>query len=216
MRSPQGQRGLTLIELIVALAIFALVATAAYTALGQGVDIQDRLQRKRQFWQRLELAFGTMARDLGQAIDRVPRVPGREWSAPLHAPASPSAGLDEVLFRFSRGGLTSFREGPVSPYQRVSYRFPEDRLVRTTWPRMDGPGDGEPREAALVTGVTEAEASFLAEPGDRWLAQWPPPEPAVAEAEADLRPGLPLAVELTLTFEKHGEFKRVFHVGIPR
>ncbi|MEF8792647.1 type II secretion system minor pseudopilin GspJ [Thiohalorhabdus sp.] len=216
VRPRPRQEGLTLIELIVALAIFALVATAAYTALGQGVDIQDRLQRKRDFWQRLELAFSTMARDLEQVIARIPQVTGRQWRAPFHAPASPDAGLDGVLFRFSRGGLTSFREGPVSPYQRVSYRLPEDRLVRATWPRVDGPRASDTREAELITGVIKAKARFLAEGGNRWQQGWPPPGRTLNAGEASTGPGLPVAVELTLTFEQHGEFRRVFHVGIPR
>ena len=213
---PAGERGLTLLELIVALAIFALVATASYSALEQGISIQDRLQEKRRFWQRLEVTFNTIERDLAQAVDRVPRVSAQEWTAPLHAPASPSAELDANLFRFTRGGLTSFREGPVSPYQRVSYRFPEDRLVRASWPRADAPRDLEPQEVDLITGLAEAEARFLATTGARWLEQWPPPQTGLTGESEPEEPGLPLAVELTLTFEKHGEFKRVFHVGIPR
>jgi len=207
----RDQAGLTLLELMVAMAIFSLVATAAYTALDRGVAIQARLQEKRHFWQRLDVTFSTLARDLEQAIDRVPRAPGREWSVAFQGPDA--AGLEATLFRFSRGGMTSFREGPVSPYQRLSYRQPEARLVRVSWPRLDGPGTMEASEVTLLRGITRARVRFLAHRQGRWVPDWPPPQTGV---ETDPVAGLPAAVEVTLTFEEYGEFRRIFHVGIPR
>jgi general secretion pathway protein J len=212
--SRRPQAGLTLLELMVAMAIFSLVATAAYTALDRGVAVQDRLQQQRKFWQGLDVAFSTLARDLEQAIDRVPRAPGREWPVAFQGPEA--VALEDTLFRFSRGGLTSFREGPVSPYQRVAYRHPEGQLVRATWPRLDAPATLEADEVVLLDDVSEARVRFLDPQANRWVADWPPPQTGIGSGDADEAvTGLPAVVELTLTLEDHGEFRRIFHVGIP-
>ena len=67
---------MTLLELIIAIAIFSLVAAAAYAALSQGLVIQDRLQEQRHFWQRFEAVFNLVHTDLEQAVNLTPRIPG--------------------------------------------------------------------------------------------------------------------------------------------
>ena len=205
----RGSGGMTLLELLVAMAIFALLATAAYTAVQQGIATQDRLRETREFWRRLESVFALIERDLNQARDRQPRTPGRQQARAFQTGRGSLGGPGDALFRFTRGGHTSFREGPVSPYLRVAYGFREGELQRATWPRLDAPAGARPREATLLSGLADARARFLRPGAKRWVETWPP-------ARGEEAPALPAAVELTLEFEDHGRYKRLFHVGAPR
>ncbi|MFB6259459.1 MAG: type II secretion system minor pseudopilin GspJ [Thiohalorhabdaceae bacterium] len=205
----RGAKGMTLLELLVAMALFALLATASYTALQQGITTQDRLQETRVFWRRLESVFSLIERDLIQARNRAPRKPGRREARAFQAGVAGSGGAGEELFRFTRGGHTSFREGPVSPYLRIAYRFREGKLQRVTWPRLDAPAGAQPREATLLSDLSETEVRFFHPEENRWVERWPP---LATEQAAPL----PVAVELTLEFEDHGRYKRLFHVGAPR
>ncbi len=216
-----AQGGMTLLELLIALAIFALVATASYMALGQGIQIQERLQGQRSFWQGLESGFALIGRDLEQARARSPRVPGGGATPAFHAPASLRATRKGTLIRLTRGGHSSFREGPVSPYLRVAYRLRDGVLVRVTWPRVDAPSSEEAASAVLLEGIEKAEVRFLVPGSQRWLEGWPPGSAAAVTGEAPAGKeapgaGLPQAIELTLEMENHGRFRRLFHVGPPQ
>jgi len=204
-----GSRGMTLLELLVAMAIFALLGTAAYTAVQQGIATQGRLKETRDFWRRLESVFALIERDLDQASDRRPRAPGRQQALAFQTGRGSLGGSGEALFRFTRGGHSSFREGPVSPYLRIAYGFREGELERAAWPRLDAPAGLEPREATLLSGLTDVRVRFLRPVENRWAETWPP-------AMAEESPALPAAVELTLEFEDHGRYQRLFHVGAPR
>ena len=209
--------GLTLLELLVAMTIFALIATAGYSALRQGIQTQERLQTQQRFWRGLESAFILIGRDLEQARMRAPRVRGGQAALAFRGPGSLQATREGDLFRLTRGGHTSFRKGPVSPYLRVAYRLRDGALVRATWPRLDTPAATEAREAVLLEDVTEAEVRYLLPSGQRWVDRWPPAPGAagVPDDEDSAGDRLPGAVELTLDFEEHGRFKRLFHVGPP-
>ncbi|MFP4615518.1 MAG: type II secretion system minor pseudopilin GspJ [Thiohalorhabdus sp.] len=220
MTLPSGNQeaGMTLLEVLIALAVFALVAAAGFTAVSQGLQTEEELQETRAFWERLGSVLSLMRRDLDQVRDRPPRSPDEAWEMSFEGSESGEAmegrAGEDTLFRFVRGGSTSFRDGPASPYRRVAYRLQEGELTRLTWSRLDAPASLEPREASLLEGVEEVAIRYMNDPGPDgenpdWATVWPP------EGTAD-DAGLPRAVEITLEFEEHGRFERVFHVGHPR
>ncbi|HKJ71061.1 MAG TPA: type II secretion system minor pseudopilin GspJ [Gammaproteobacteria bacterium] len=204
------ETGLTLLEVLVAMAIFALVATAGYTALQQGIAVDDRLQGTRDFWRRLQSVVSLMDNDLGQARNRAPRAPAREWSLAFRGSESGGSGNKGQLFRLTRGGHTSFREGPVSPYQRVAYRYRDGTLYRATWARLDAPTATQGEESRLIGDLQSVRVRYLNRE-NRWIPSWPP-----EGASPEDPPGLPRAVEVTLAFKDRGSFRRLFHVGPPR
>lgn len=201
--------GFTLLEVLVALAIFSLIAAAGYLALQQGMGVQDRLQGERERWARLESVFHILERDLSHARNRIPRAPGREWSVAFQSPSDIRATQEGTLFRFTRGGHTSFQDGPTSPFQRVAYRRREGKLVRAVWSRVDAPGENRATETVLAKDLVGTEIRFLGPQGEQWHATWPP------DTETD-EPGLPRLLEVTLAFSDHGPYRRLFHVGAPR
>lgn len=204
--------GMTLLELVVAIAIFSVVAAAGYGALAQGLAVQDQLRKQRSVWQTLETAFNLIASDLEQALDR-PSRNGLQQGLAFSAPA-PGAGGQPApgrLLAFTRRvPAASFRAGAASPFLRVAYSLQDGGLYREIWPHPDQPYGIEADGALLLSGVKAIRCRFL-DPAARWTAQWPQ---AFSPAPAQ-RVGPPKVVELTVTLQDHGVFRWLFHVGPP-
>ena len=129
MRFQSRSAGMTLLELLVAMAIFVIIAGAGYAGLSQATAFEEQLKEKRLFWQRIETVYTLVQIDLDQARKYVPRIPGKMATA--FTGTEDGTGYDEgLLVHFIRGVNNEYRTGPVSPFQGVSYRLNEGVLYR--------------------------------------------------------------------------------------
>ncbi len=197
------QRGFTLIEVMVSLAIFAALAAAAYTTLNGVVeasrivtDQMSRLQALQRTIQRMTLDFGQLA----------PR-PVRDELGDGRLPGLQADGRSRDLVELSRGGWSNPLVLPRPALQRVAYRIDEDRLIRRQWPVMDRTLGTEPAEATLIDGLRDIRIRYLAGV-DEWTEQWPP----VAQSGAAGLAVRPRAVEIVLVLEDLGEIRRIVEV----
>ncbi|MCY4154987.1 MAG: type II secretion system minor pseudopilin GspJ [Gammaproteobacteria bacterium] len=195
--------GMTLLELIVAIAIFSLVAAAAYGALSQGLVVQERLAQQRHFWQRFDTVFNLIHTDLEQAVALAPRHAAGHSFDGRHYGASSAYGH---LLEFTRAVNTTYQGGAASPFQRVAYQLDDGRLYRRVQARLDQPYGIEGTPSLLLEGISDMRLRYLAGTG-MWGPRWPQPP----QAEA-----LPRVVELTLELEARGAFRWLFHVGPAR
>lgn len=198
--------GMTLLELVIAVAVFSLVAAAAYGALSQGLLAQDRLQRQQRFWQRFEAVFNLVHTDLEQAVELAPRTPGSKAFAGHGHGASAAYGN---MLEFTRGVNTSYQGGAASPFRRVAYHLDDGKLYRRMRARLDQPYGLEAPEELLLEDVEDIRLRYLAG-ADTWLRRWPQP------LQAEELPGLPRAVEMSVELEGRGAFRWLFHVGPAR
>ena len=198
--------GMTLLELVIAIAIFSLVAAAAYGALSQGLIVQDRLQEQRRFWQRLEMVFNLVHTDLEQAVELAPRGGvGNEFDGYGYG----NSAVYENMLEFTRSVNTDFHAGPASPYQRVAYRLDNGGLYRRTWARLDQPHGIASLDDLFLEGIGDIRLRYLAH-ADLWLTRWPQP------LDIEEPPGLPRAVEMSIELEDGGAYRWLFHVGPSR
>ena len=72
----QGARGFTLVEILVALAVLAVLATFAWRATASLVDGEARLTGEAKRWQALDALFARIEGDVAAALPRAVRVPG--------------------------------------------------------------------------------------------------------------------------------------------
>ncbi len=61
-------RGLTLVELLVALSIFAIVAVALYSTFGTGISTWKKIKQAQDLYQDIRLTLDKMALDLENAV----------------------------------------------------------------------------------------------------------------------------------------------------
>ncbi|NQX90382.1 MAG: type II secretion system minor pseudopilin GspJ [Halioglobus sp.] len=205
--------GFTLIEVLIALAITALVSVIAYTSLSSvlaGVDgLRDTMQRTDE----VNRAFMILSRDLRQFVDR----PVRDEFGEVEAAFS-GGELARFYLSFTRSGWHNSRDYPRSHLQRVNYRLQDEGLWRDSYPVLDRAANTEPDTVLLLDGVEELRLGFLGSLEDlqvatrnatldtsNWVENWVQ-DTSVPNAILDP----PVAVEITLLLQDWGEIRRLY------
>lgn len=195
--------GFTLLELLVAVAIFAIVGTMAltgYTQLQrQSEYVQQRLERTTEVQRAVQL--------LAQDIEQVEPRPIREPLGETQLPALASGVSVEYRLQLTRAGWSNTAGLQRPTMQRVGYRLDGTDLWRDHWPVLDRTLTVEPIRQKVLTNVTSITFRFM-DGGRNWLDHWPytqTPDPS----EVRLRP---IAVEVTIELEDWGTIRRLLEV----
>jgi general secretion pathway protein J len=194
-------RGFTLLELLVALAIFGLIAVMAYGGLGTVLKLRAATDESGQRLAALQKTYLVMQRDIEQAIARPVRDEFGDEQGPLVAAAP--------LFQFTRGGWSNPAGRPRSSLQRVGYNLEDQQLVRYTWVVLDRAQDSQPLQQVLADNIVSMQMRYL-DLANSWHDSWPDLESGAGEPAPE--PGLPGAVEVTLEHEYFGLLTWLFQL----
>lgn len=200
------QRGLTLLELLLALSIFSLVSVMAYGGLKTVLDIRAGGDQLSDQLAEIEMAFMRFERDFIQLVRRPVR---GEYGDLL----SPWIGLnhDETTLEFTWGGRPNPLQRPRASLVRVRYRWEEEQWIRATWSVLDRSQDSQPYEEVMLTGVEQLQWRFLGEDGE-WYDEWVIPVAPVSGLSDEEKRQLvyPVAMELVLDWKGWGRVRRLF------
>ncbi len=196
-------RGFTLIEIMVALAVFGVLTALAYMSLGQTLANSDLLTVRME---RLQSVQRTMTYLSTELLQTVPRPVREELGDTPVAALRSNVGSDFAL-ELTRGGWPNPAGVPRSTMQRTAYRIEEDELVRYHWNVLDRTVNNTPIATVMIDEIDSLTFRFLQFNGE-WVEQWPPLD---AQGGGPVS-SLPRAVEILLTLPDEGEIRRIVEV----
>lgn len=204
------QRGFTLLEVVIAISIFALLGLGTYRMLDSVLRTDEVTRANEQSLRELTRAFAALDRDLAQAAPRSVRDAYGDERAALLGELGAVSGTAAI--ELTRNGWLNPMGLARAQLQRVGWRLTGKTLERVYWTVLDQAVDSQPRVQTLLTGVDSLAFRYLDARGE-WQGQWPPATDDLSPEESRLR--LPLAVELTLVHERFGELNRLYRLTEP-
>jgi general secretion pathway protein J len=194
----RGDAGFTLVEAIVSLFVFSLVAAGSVVMLMQSVDTQDRVGRAQLALREVQTTRALLASDLAQFVAREtreadgsvrPRFIGGDDDAPLAFVRAAAEPGDEASSR-TRLAL-------------VEYVFEDGAIIRRSREQLDAGPDTTMSERVIVTDAREPRFEFF--DGVAWRPQW-------LMGSAGSSP--PRAVALVFQSPRYGEVRIEALIGL--
>lgn len=187
--------GFTLLEILVALSIFSVIATMGYSGLNKILKLQERQEEIQQAQEDLQRALLIVSRDFYQMVPR----PVRDNSGSFINAVSFDSNNNKI--QFTRSGNTYPITFKQSSLQRIAYNLEDDKLYRTHWSMLDRPLSAFPSKYQLLENVTRMTLRFMSS-GGTWSNFWNP---------ASLTT-MPKAIELTLEMKDKQIFLHTFPI----
>lgn len=179
-------RGLTLVEVLVALAILGLLSLLAYRALDSTLRVRDKAAHEAGRWRELSFFFDRLRDDIDQP-----------------APRGPSLATGARLPAW-RGGDSSLEIATIGHdahlLRHVQYRLNAGVIELLLWPAFDAAPEAVPETHQVVGAVRSLRFRYL-DRSNVWVERWPP-RPSETDA--------PLAVLVDLTLTDDTRVSRIF------
>jgi general secretion pathway protein J len=205
-------RGFTLIEVLIALAITAVVATLAYSSLSTVITAMESSRANAQRTYQINRAMSVMSRDIRQFVQR----PVRDEFGEVE-PALAGGPAARFMLSFTRAGWHNTNNQLRSHLQRVNYVWEEEGLWRESYPVLDRAGDTEASRVLLLDDVEQMELRFLGSLGElnsgrgsdidtrNWSENW-----VIDTSRPGVELSVPVAIEVNLQLTDWGELRRLY------
>lgn len=199
MKRLVNNRGFTLLEVLIAIAIFSVVSLSSFTIFDTVLSSEQASKTRTGRMNELQRAFLLIERDLTQIARRSIRVNGEKpLEGYIHTDES-SFFSETQAIGFVRNGWTN--PGlllPRSDMQSVAYQLNEETLERMHFNFVDAVPGEEPKVRPLITGVTSLKFDFFN--GKEW--------------QEELAAGtVPLAIAIEIELEDYGLLRRQYLVA---
>ena len=188
-------KGFTLIEMMVALLIFALITAAGVAVMNSTLTNQSAVRIRVERYAELQRMRAILKADLSQAATRRTRGEDGVPARTAFAGVSPWV-VGGRLLAFTRRGYENPDQAPRASMQYVEYALVEGRLERRARPALDGARLGPAQ--VLMTDVESVQSAYLFD--GVWRPTWR------GEAGADI----PTAVRLNVKLKDLGDIDQLF------
>lgn len=186
--------GLTLIEVMVALAVFAVLGTLTYRGTAQLILARTQIEHELERWREIDRALQIVETELMQIV--APAItPGSTRTPSLQVQQSELSSELQILSLSQATGV-----------ERVSFEFRDDSLA---WVRRpEARAAATPERDILLARVDAVRWRFLTPAG--WNDRWPAPggttSPGTTTGSAN---SLPAAIEIVLDLPDIGRITRL-------
>jgi general secretion pathway protein J len=200
------QRGFTLLEIIVVVLVFSVMAAMAYGGLNSVLRTRNGIEQSMNRTAEFQRTFMRLRTDLQNLRDR----PARD----RYGDPEPALSYSEDgVLRLIRGGWRSPLDSGRSSMERVSFELVDGALRRASHPVLDLPQQAEPVDLPLLTAIDEVRWRFL-DGARQWQDQWPPRALQTGDRASLAAVPPPIAIELTLVAPDWGELRLLFRTPV--
>ena len=182
-----AKKGFTLVELLVAIAIFAVLSALGWKVFDYLAKVKDRNTMHEANLEQLQESYQQILRDTMQAVPLTANVKGQQ---------QPALVLHNGRFNFSKTGVTDPLQQGISPHERVEYQYRADekKLYRLKYRNLHQTGNDQPESSVMLDEVEAFEIVVL-NPNE--LSSWP--ESSVDWQQTEQLRLLPKGIKINLT-----------------
>jgi len=191
-------RGFTLLEILIALSVFAILATITSSAMYHAFNTRDKVSTQADRLNNLQLAMAIIRRDTQQIVERSVR--GNE----MHLFA-PFIGHPNYI-EFTRGGeVNPLGNARSSTLKRVAYLCRNGQLIRRSWDVLDTPTRNQSQDKRLLDNMSQCSFAYLAH-NHQVMPEWR----EYALKQDQRQETLPTAIQFTLNLKDWGKMSALF------
>lgn len=225
----QPARGFTLLEMMIAVAILAILFSVVYSVINSAVNARMANQTATERLIKLHRGLTLVEQDVDHMIARFSQFPNEDWRPSLDY----MERSEGVVLSFSRHGWPITQNQNASSLARVGYELaleektqteknknnePSYKLYRVYWRNIDSLQIEPSRKRVILRGIKKLTFRFLDE-NQKWGKEWPKSEGTtgseefnedIAGSDMGSFQRLPRAIEMTLDMHGIGEIKRLF------
>lgn len=197
MKRNNRHAGFTLVEILVSLFIFTILALMMTGGLHTVISAQSGAERSAERLRQLQIVFVRMSRDIEQTVNRpVKTTNGQDASAFYGTPKG---------FAFTHGGLAG-QEKQHQVLQRAQYIFSRNGLWRMVWDVLDQAANSpKPNQRQMLENVSDARFEYLDEK-NVFRKDWP--------VNGSSNQPLPRAVKMSLTIAGWGTVRQIYVIPV--
>ena len=227
MSKRRVQAGFTLLEMVIAIALSALVAAMAYESFDGASRNAERTRETLDGVNKLDKAWQLIGQDMRNIVPMNPALPSTQVR--FQAVSQNTKGKDtfQVVMVFARRGWVNPLGRMRSDLQQVNYRVAEGKLWRDYLPERNMPLENidferESLHQLLLDDVVDVQLRFLSkakiqadgksvlegsEYSRSWEITWPP-----IGNSGDAGTAMPIAMEMTIELEGGNRSVRLFEI----
>ncbi len=188
--------GFTLIEVLIATAIFAVISAITFQGIQSSIEVKGRVEGRAREFVEMQLLWTVLFQDFLNMTRRPIRVEGD--SEPYPAFDLDPEDDEDCAVSFTRAGLKRSTALPAG-MQRLSYCLKGDGLYRVVWPVLDRPSDVQSQESLLLEGVASFDVFPVPENFDPTAEKEGSSSPT--QVPISKKEELPVAVRVVLEVE---------------
>lgn len=147
-------KGFTLVELLIAIAIFAILAALGWKMFDHVFSVKERNIAREQVLNELQVAYQTLLKDSVQIVPITVNVNGG---------AQPALILQNNQLSFSKSGVVDPLQQDLSPFERIEYYYDEKNksIIRSRYSNSNHSSNENPESSLFLNHVDELNITVL-------------------------------------------------------
>lgn len=191
-------KGFTLIEILIALTVFAILATLTSSSLYYAFTTRTRVNAQAERLSALQLAVSLIQQETTQTVERAVR--GND----LHV-FPVFVGQPQYLELTHDGNVNPKSLEKRSTLKRIALLCMDGSLLHRTWETLDPVERNDYQDKVLLDNITDCHFNYLnqsLQPLQEWREQ--------AVTQSQRKELLPKAIQINITLQEWGELNLLF------